>query len=105
VVIPLGAPQDDKGPRHKYYFKTRSTRTMTENLKSNRKLIWIGRGISILATLPFVVSAVMKLKVNPQVIQGLVHLGLPNNLLITLAILEILCIILYDLPHDFRTHC
>ena len=65
---------------------------------SNKKIIWLGRVISLLALLPFLMSAIMKFIGVPQVTQGMEHFGFPNNLIIVLAILEILCVILYAIP-------
>jgi len=38
--------------------------------EGNRKAIWAGRVVSILVSLPFAFSAVMKLMVHPEVVKG-----------------------------------
>lgn len=62
------------------------------------KLVWIGRGVSILASFPFLMSGIMKLKGGPEVLQGFGHLGLPESMRIPLAILELACVLIYLIP-------
>jgi DoxX-like family len=67
-------------------------------MSANRKAIWIGRAISVLASLVFVISALLKLKGGPHLIQRLAHLGLPERMIIPLAILELSCVLIYAIP-------
>jgi hypothetical protein len=60
--------------------------------------MWVGRVISGLLSLLFVMSAVMKLKGGADVIEGMAHLGLPGSLIVPLGILEISCVALYLIP-------
>jgi hypothetical protein len=69
-----------------------------EILKQNMKIVWAGRVATVLATLPFVPSAIMKLTSNPKVVEGMNHLGLPEYLIIPLGILETLCVVVYLIP-------
>jgi DoxX-like family len=62
------------------------------------KMIWIGRGLSILASLPFAFSAWMKLVRHPEVIKGMIHLGLPESLILPLGVIELLCVVVYLVP-------
>jgi DoxX-like family len=62
------------------------------------KVVWVGRGISILASLGFVVSAVMKLVGGTEVKEGIAHLGLPASMLTPLSILELACAVVYLIP-------
>jgi hypothetical protein len=62
------------------------------------KIVWAGRAISALASLVFVISAFMKLKGGAEVMQGMAHLGLPESLVMPLAILEISCVAIYLVP-------
>ena len=62
------------------------------------KIVWLGRGISILASLAFLMSGVMKLKGGPQMTEGMAHLGLPISMVLPLAILEISCAVIYLIP-------
>jgi DoxX-like protein len=62
------------------------------------KAVWVGRVISVLISLIFVMSAVMKLKGGAEVMQGMAHLGLPESMIVPLAILEISCVVVYLIP-------
>jgi uncharacterized membrane protein YphA (DoxX/SURF4 family) len=62
------------------------------------KTVWAGRVISVLASLVFVMSASMKLKGGPEIEQAMAHLGLPQSMVLPLAILEISCVVLYLIP-------
>ena len=67
-------------------------------MAASRRIVWVGRLISVLASLLFVMSAVMKLTGGPEVMQGMAHLGLPESLIRPLAILEISCVVVYLIP-------
>jgi len=71
---------------------------MSLQLKAN-KITWLGRAISLIATLPFYMSIYMKLRPSQEMSQGMAHLGLPEGILMTLAVLEILCLVLYAIPY------
>ncbi len=62
------------------------------------KIVWVGRVISGLVSLVFAMSAFMKLKGGPELTQGMAHLGLPESLVVPLAILEISCVVVYLIP-------
>ncbi len=62
------------------------------------KIVWVGRVISVLVSLFFAMSAFMKLKGGAEVMQGMAHLGLPESLIMPLAILEISCVVIYLIP-------
>jgi hypothetical protein len=62
------------------------------------KVMWVGRVISILASLLFLLSAFLKLKGGPELAKGLAQLGLPDSMLVPLAILEIACVVIYLIP-------
>ena len=61
-------------------------------------IVWVGRVISILMALLFLLSAAMKVKGGPELTQGLAHLGLPASMVIPLAILELSVAVLYAIP-------
>ena len=65
---------------------------------ANRKLMWTGRVLSVLASLMFLMSAAMKFMGGPKVEQGMAHLGIPASMLTPLAILELTCLALYWIP-------
>ncbi len=60
--------------------------------------MWIGRLISVLASLLFLLSAFLKLKDGPDLTKGIAHLGLPEAMVVPLAILEISCVVIYLIP-------
>ena len=62
------------------------------------KITWTGRVISGLAAMMFLMSAFMKFKGGAEVTQGVAHLGLPESLILPLAILELACAAIYLIP-------
>jgi DoxX-like family len=58
----------------------------------------MGLGISVLVSLLFAMSAVMKLTGGAGVAEGMAHLGLPESLVKPLGILEISCVAIYLIP-------
>lgn len=64
----------------------------------SRRAVWGGRAISILASLLFLFSAVLKLKGGPELGKGFEHLGLPPAIAVPLGILELACVVLYLVP-------
>jgi len=62
------------------------------------KVVWVGRVISVLASLMFLMSAAMKLKGGPELAEGMAHLGLPSSMVVPLAILELTCVVIYLIP-------
>lgn len=71
---------------------------MTKKNMVSKKKLWAGSIISALPVLLLLFSAVMKLQKPPAVVEGFAHLGLPESLARTLAILEIACTIVYLIP-------
>jgi len=65
---------------------------------ANRTIVWSGRVISILLSLLFAMSAFMKMRHGPDVMQGMAHLGLPKSLITLLASVEISCAVIYAIP-------
>jgi hypothetical protein len=62
------------------------------------KIVWAGRVISGLVALPFLLSAFLKFKDGPEVMQGIAHLGIPESMVGPLAILELTCVVVYLIP-------
>jgi hypothetical protein len=62
------------------------------------KMVWVGRVISVLISLLFALSAVMKLRGGAEVMAGMAHLGLPDSLILPLGILELSCVVIYLIP-------
>jgi hypothetical protein len=67
-------------------------------MAANRKAVWVGWVISILASLVFAMSSFMKVKGGAEVMQGMAHLGLPASLMVPLSIVEISCVVIYLIP-------
>jgi hypothetical protein len=67
-------------------------------LATSGKAVWAGRVISVLTTLVFLFSAFLKLKGGPELAQGIAHLGLPESMVMPLAIVEISCTVIYLIP-------
>ncbi len=62
------------------------------------KVVWIGRVLSWLVSLVFLMSAFMKFKGGPELADGMAHLGLPDAMIRPLAILELACVAIYLVP-------
>ena len=65
---------------------------------SGGKVVWVGRVISGLVSLAFLMSAFMKLKGGAEVTEGMAHLGLAESLIVPLAVLEFSCVVVYLIP-------
>jgi hypothetical protein len=65
---------------------------------NRRPAVWTGRVITALAAFPFLMSAVMKLSRNPQVLEGFPKMGIPSELILTIGILELGSALLYLIP-------
>ena len=62
------------------------------------KIVWVGRVISVLVSLLFLLSAFFKLKDGPEILKSFTHLGIPQSMMVPLAILEISCVVIYLIP-------
>jgi hypothetical protein len=62
------------------------------------KAVWIGWIITVVLSALFLFSAAMKLFGGADVTQGMAQLGLPERMLVPLAILEAACAIVYLIP-------
>ena len=67
-------------------------------MAASGKMVWVGRGISILVSLVFLLSAFLKVKGGPELSKGIAHLGLPEPLIVPIAILEVSCVVIYLIP-------
>ena len=70
---------------------------MASSLKAD-KSTWIGRGLTLLIALAFLMSAIMKLRLNAEAKQQIAALGLPEPLIPILALIEGLCVLFYLIP-------
>lgn len=62
------------------------------------KVVWIGRALSWLASLLFLYSAYLKFQGGKEVVESMAHLGLSEDLIHPLGILELTCVAVYLLP-------
>ena len=67
-------------------------------MAASGKTVWAGRVISGLVSLPFLLSAFLKLKDGPEVMKGIAHLGIPESMVAPLSILELTCVVVYLIP-------
>ena len=67
-------------------------------MAASGKAVWVGRVISVLASLMFLMSAFFKFQDGPEVMKGFAHLGLPERTMLPLAILEVSCVVVYLIP-------
>lgn len=67
-------------------------------MASSGKIVWVGRVISWLSGAVFLLSGGMKFKGGPELSEGLAKLGLPESIVVPLAILEIVCAVVYLIP-------
>ena len=65
------------------------------NSTSEKIMIWSGRVISSLMAFVFGMSAIMKFKGGPELSEGMAHMGLPDSMVLPLAILELICLVIY----------
>ena len=64
----------------------------------HKKAILLGRILTLVVSLPFAMSSVMKLIQHTEVIKGVGHLGIPESLVLPLGMLELVCLCIYLLP-------
>ena len=66
--------------------------------KTPRALVWIGRLLALPVAFIFGMSAVMKFKGGAELSEGMAKMGLPESMIVPLAILELVCLVLYLIP-------
>ncbi len=62
------------------------------------KLVLVGRILTGLVVLPFLMSAFMKFMRGPELLQGWAQSGMPESLIIPIAILELASVIMFAIP-------
>ena len=65
---------------------------------SNKLQLWIGRVISIVPALFLLIDGIMKLGKPAVVVEATVKLGYPENTIVGLGIVLVVCTILYLIP-------
>ena len=64
----------------------------------SKKALWIGWIMTALPAVLLIFSAVMKFMKPAPVLEGFTKMGIPENLIIPLGIVEAVCTILYLIP-------
>jgi DoxX-like family len=65
---------------------------------ASKKAVWTGRVLSGLAVLFLLFDAGVKVLQHPMAVQGTVELGYPQGVLVTLGIVQLVCLALYLIP-------
>src|SRR3974377_383423 len=65
---------------------------------ASKKALWTGRILTALVGLLMIFSAVMKFLKPAGVLQGFVHLGYPEGLILPVGLLELGCALVYLIP-------
>jgi hypothetical protein len=68
------------------------------NIVLNQRAILVGRILSLLIVFQFCFSAFMKFSHNPKMFEVMAHLGIPNSLVLTIGVLEIVSTLFYAIP-------
>ena len=66
--------------------------------QQTKAITWVGRVLSVAIALPFLMSAMMKFKMGPEVAEGMAKFGFSETLIKPLGIIELTCVILYLIP-------
>jgi hypothetical protein len=70
----------------------------TQPAPVSKNMLWAGRIMSALPVLVLLFSAVMKLMKPASVVEGFARLGYSESLALTLAVIEIICTVVYVIP-------
>lgn len=63
-----------------------------------KKVNLAGRILTGIVVVPFLMSAAMKLMNHPEVVKGMDHTGISENLILPLGILELVCVLVFLIP-------
>lgn len=72
--------------------------TPTPSASVSKKVLRTGYIMSTVPVLFLLMSGGMKLFRPPMVIEGFKHLGLPENLILAIGVLELTCTVIYIIP-------
>ena len=70
----------------------------TQTAPVSKASLWTGRIISGLVVLFMLFNSVIGLMQPPMAVQGLTHLGYPTNLGVPIAVIMLICTIVYAIP-------
>jgi DoxX-like family len=69
-----------------------------QSARGSKKLVWAWRILTALATLFLLMDSIMHLLKPVQVVDAFARLGFPLNISVELAIIELLCLVIYLIP-------
>jgi DoxX-like family len=72
---------------------------ISESNLSKRKM-WAGTILTAIVTVILIASAIAKIAGAPQMVDGLMHAGIPRGAIVPIAILELSCLALYLFPRS-----
>jgi hypothetical protein len=72
--------------------------TAVESRRPSKAMLWAGYIVSLAPVAMLLLSAAMKFSGSEQVVQGFKDLGWPDNLALTLGVVELASTILYLIP-------
>jgi hypothetical protein len=64
-----------------------------------KPITWAGWIFSVLASLPFLLGAVMDLSRNPMALEGLRKYGYPESIAVPMGVVSLVIAVLYLVPH------
>jgi hypothetical protein len=70
----------------------------TQQPKSGKGKLWVGRIMSALPALFLIMDSIMKIMNVPAVSETMIKLGYPPELSLTLGIITLICVALYLIP-------
>ena len=64
----------------------------------SNKMVWAGRIMSAVPALLVLFASVVKFMKAPAVVQGMAHVGFSEHLILPVAVIELLCVVVYLIP-------
>jgi hypothetical protein len=71
---------------------------LQQNTPVSKAALWAGRVLSALVTLLLLLDAIMKIVRVQAAVEGTAKLGYPDNVLVPIGIILLVCVILYAIP-------
>jgi len=70
----------------------------TQAVPVSKPMFWTGWIMSALPILLVLFGSVMKILKTSSVIEGFVHAGIPEHLIVPVGIIELICVVVYAIP-------
>jgi hypothetical protein len=67
-------------------------------MNTSKRDIWAGRILAGIVNMILVSSSIAKISGVPKMVDGLTHAGIPQAAILPIAVLELLCLLLYWIP-------